>query len=113
MPPLGYDVVERKLVPNPEEAQLVREMFSRFAALPSMATLVKDLRARGVTSKTWITTKGTEHKGKLIDKPAVYKIFSNAVLNACVTDTKVTLRSSKISTSLAKSASDRESRSIL
>ncbi len=79
MPPLGYDVVERKLVPNAEEAQLVREMFSRFAALPSMATLVKDLRARGVTSKTWITTKGTEHKGKLIDKPAIYKIFSNAV----------------------------------
>ncbi len=78
-PPLGYDVVERKLVPNPAEAAIVREMFSRFATVPSMATLVKDLRARGVTSKTWITTKGTEHKGKLIDKPAIYKIFNNPV----------------------------------
>ena len=79
MPPLGYDVVERKLVPNPVEAPLIREMFTRFAAVPSMATLVKDLRARGVTSKTWITNKGTEHKGKLIDKGSVYKIFSNPV----------------------------------
>lgn len=79
MPPLGYDVVERKLVPNPAEAQIVREMFTRFAALPSMATLVRDLRERGVTSKSWITAKGVERKGKLIDKGYVYKIFKNPV----------------------------------
>lgn len=79
MPPLGYDVIERKLVPNPTEAQIVREMFTRFAALPSMATLVRDLRARGVTSKSWTTAKGVERKGKLIDKGYVYKIFKNPV----------------------------------
>ena len=79
MPPLGYDVVERKLVPNSAEAQIVREMFTRFAALPSMATLVRDLRERGVTSKSWTTAKGVERKGKLIDKGYVYKIFKNAV----------------------------------
>ena len=79
MPPLGYDVVERKLVPNPDEAQIVREMFTRFAALPSMATLARDLRARGVTSKSWTTAKGVERKGKLIDKGYVYKIFKNPV----------------------------------
>jgi DNA invertase Pin-like site-specific DNA recombinase len=50
MPPLGYDVSDRKLIPNPEEAKIVREMFTRFAAMPSMATLVRDMRARGVTS---------------------------------------------------------------
>jgi len=79
MPPLGYDVVERKLIANAAEAQVVREMFSRFATVPSMATLVRDLRARGVTSKCWTTAKGTERKGKLIDKGYVYKIFKNAV----------------------------------
>ena len=79
MPPLGYDVVERKLTSNPAETQVVREMFSRFAAVPSMATLVRDLRARGVTSKCWTTAKGVERKGKLIDKGCVYKIFKNAV----------------------------------
>jgi DNA invertase Pin-like site-specific DNA recombinase len=40
MPPLGYDVVERKLVPNPVEAKLVRRIFESFIAIGSMTTLV-------------------------------------------------------------------------
>jgi len=79
MPPLGYDVADRKLVPNVEEAKIVREMFTRFAAMPSMATLVRDMRARGVTSKSWITGKGIERQGKLITKGYVYKVFKNPV----------------------------------
>ncbi len=79
MPPLGYDVSDRKLIPNPEEAKVVREMFTRFAAMPSMATLVRDLRARGVTSKSWTTAKGIERKGQLITKGYVYKVFKNPV----------------------------------
>lgn len=79
MPPLGYDVIERKLIPNPAEAQIVQEIFKRFAALPSMATLVRDLRAKGVTSKAWTTSRGIERKGKLITKGFVYKLFKNPV----------------------------------
>jgi DNA invertase Pin-like site-specific DNA recombinase len=79
MPALGYDVVERKLVPNPKEAAIVQEIFARFAATPSMATIVKDLRKRGVTSKSWTTAKGVVREGKLITKGLVYKIFSNPV----------------------------------
>lgn len=79
MPPIGYDVSERKLIPNLEEAQIVREMFTRFASVPSMATLVRDLRARGVCSKSWTTVKGFERKGQLIDKGYVYRIFKNPV----------------------------------
>ena len=79
MPPLGYDVVERKLIPNKEEALIVKELFNRFATTPSMATLVKDLRNRGVTSKSWTTTKGVLRRGKLVDKGLIYKIFHNPV----------------------------------
>lgn len=79
MPPLGYDVVERKLIQNPAEAQTVREIFTRFASVPSMATLVRDLRARGVMTKAWTTQGGVERKGKLIDKGYVYRIFNNPV----------------------------------
>lgn len=79
MPPLGYDVADRKLIPNPAEAELVRELFTRFAVLPSMSTLVKEMRDRGVTSKSWTTVKGHERHGKPIDKGYVYKIFNNPV----------------------------------
>lgn len=79
MPPLGYDVSERKLVPNPTESKLVEEIFRRFALVGSMAALVKDLRAKGVTSKSWTTAKGVERKGKLVDKGYIYKILNNPV----------------------------------
>ena len=79
MPPIGYDVVDRKLIANPAEAKIIREMFTRFAVTPSMATLVDDLRARGVTSKSWTTAKGIERKGKLMDKGHVYRIFNSPV----------------------------------
>lgn len=79
MPPLGYDVSERKLVPNPAESKLVEEIFRRFALVGSMAALVKDLRAKGVTSKSWTTAKGVERKGKLVDKGYIYKILNNPV----------------------------------
>lgn len=79
MPPLGYDVVDRKLIPNPAEAEIVRDMFKRFAAFPSMANLVRDLRAEGVKSKSWTTVKGHARYGKLIDKGYIYKLFKNPV----------------------------------
>ena len=79
VPPLGYDVRDRKLVPNPQESLIVQEIFSRFAAAPSMATLIRDLRSRGVTSKAWTTVKGKTRVGKLLDKGYVYKLLNNPV----------------------------------
>jgi site-specific DNA recombinase len=71
--------VSRKLVPNPQEVKIVQEIFRRFSLVPSMATLVHDLRARGVTSKSWVTIKGIQRTGKLVDKGFLYKILNNPV----------------------------------
>ncbi|QKS28250.1 MAG: recombinase family protein [Candidatus Accumulibacter similis] len=79
MPPLGYDVVERKLVPNPTEAALVRRLFARYIALGSMTALCRELRAEGVTTKSWTTLKDKTRTGKLIDKGYLYKLFKNPV----------------------------------
>ena len=79
MLPLGYDLVERKLVPNESEAQVVREIFKRFATLPSMAALVRELRAQGLTSKSWTTSKGVHREGRLVDKGYLYKLLRNPV----------------------------------
>ena len=64
MPPLGYDVVERKLVPNAVEAKLVKRIFERYIALGSITTLSHELRAEGVTTKSWTTIKEKHRVGE-------------------------------------------------
>ena len=46
-PPLGFDVVNRKLIVNATEAKLVRLIFRRFVTLGSATTLAKELAAEG------------------------------------------------------------------
>ena len=71
MPAFGYDVVQRKLVPNAQETAIVQEIFNRFAATPSMSTIVTDLRKRGVTTKAWTTKKGVVRAGKPINRASI------------------------------------------
>ena len=77
VPPLGYDVENRRLVPNPQEAKLIRHIFTRFVELGSSTKLVKELRLDGVTSKAWTTQDGKVREGKPIDKGLVYKLLGN------------------------------------
>jgi DNA invertase Pin-like site-specific DNA recombinase len=77
VPPLGYDVTNRRLVPNPAEAKLVRHIFQRFAELGSGTTLDKELKLDGATSKAWTTQDGRQRAGKPIDKALIYKVLHN------------------------------------
>jgi DNA invertase Pin-like site-specific DNA recombinase len=67
--PLGYDVKDRKLVVNEDEAATVRMIFERFTGMRSATTLVRALRAEGITGK----------RGKLVDKGYLYKLLNNRV----------------------------------
>ena len=77
VPPLGYDVENRRLVPNPQEAKLIRHIFTRFAELGSSTKLVKELKLDGATSKAWTTQDGKVRLGKPIDKGLIYKLLGN------------------------------------
>jgi site-specific DNA recombinase len=77
VPPLGYDVENRRLVPNELEAKIVQHIFRRFVELGSGTTLVKELRLDGVTSKAWTTQDGKVRDGKPIDKSLIYKLLNN------------------------------------
>src|SRR5271169_4315027 len=48
--PMGYDVRERKLIVNQEEARTVRHIFERYLQLGSVRHLTKDLERRGIVS---------------------------------------------------------------
>lgn len=50
--PLGYDSKDKRLVVNPAEAKTVRLIFQRYLALKSFQSLVDELNAKGVVTKT-------------------------------------------------------------
>ncbi|WP_031597343.1 recombinase family protein [Ferrovum myxofaciens] len=77
VPPIGYDVENRRLIPNEREAKIVRHIFQRFLELGSSTLLVKELRLDGVTSKGWTTQDGKVREGKPIDKSLIYKMLGN------------------------------------
>ncbi len=77
VPPLGYDVSERKLVVNETEAELVRLIFNHFLRVGSATKLAQELRRAGHTTKTWVTQDGKHRPGKPIDKGVIYKILGN------------------------------------
>ena len=67
--PLGYSVMNRKLVINEPEAELVRSIFTRFAKLGSGTKLVRQLASENTRNRS----------GKLIDKGAIYKMLNNRI----------------------------------
>jgi len=70
--PLGYDVVDRRLVVNEKEAEQVRTIFRRFVELGSILKVVQEVRVRGWCNKTWTTKAGTVRPGKLHDKSSIH-----------------------------------------
>lgn len=77
VPPLGYDVVNRRLVPNPTEVALVQRIFTRYVQLRSITLVLHELRADGVTSKSWITQTGKLMPGYPPDKNMIHRVLNN------------------------------------
>ena len=65
--PLGYEVKDRKLVVQKDEAASVRSIFERFARIGSATVLARELRQEGVRTK----------RGRLVDKGYLYKLLNN------------------------------------
>jgi hypothetical protein len=65
--PLGYRVLNRKLVAHEAEAAVVRRIFAGFVGLVSGTKLTHVLRAEGVTTKS----------GRPINKGDIYKLLNN------------------------------------
>src|SRR5579863_770140 len=70
--PLGYDVKERKLVVNRQEAGLVRKIFSLYLELGCVSKLAARLGREKVKSKIWTTKKGTRFGGASLARGALY-----------------------------------------
>jgi len=78
-PPLGYDIEQRQLIINEREAKTIRYIFDRYLELGTIALLKEDLGAKGMTGKSWISSTGRKHTGKLCSRGALYCLLSNPI----------------------------------
>ncbi|PJB69623.1 MAG: hypothetical protein CO093_10110 [Alphaproteobacteria bacterium CG_4_9_14_3_um_filter_47_13] len=76
-PPLGYDVVERKLLTNAKEAPQVKYIFERFVALGSLSLLANELNTKGHKTKSYISQTGKHQGGKAFSLQALRTILNN------------------------------------
>ncbi|MGD9547791.1 MAG: recombinase family protein [Candidatus Krumholzibacteriia bacterium] len=78
-PVLGYDVHPDggKLVVNPDEKEMVREMFRLYAARKSLSQVTAELHRRGWTTKVWTTKKGKVHLGGPFSKSTLARHLAN------------------------------------
>ena len=76
-PPLGYDVIERKLLTNPAEAKQVKHIYERFIALGSIAMLAKELNNQGYRTKSYVSQAGNKQGGKVFSLQALRTILKN------------------------------------
>ena len=79
LPPLGYDVDDRKLVINPAEADTVRHIYRRYAVMTSVRALKEELDHDGIVSKARINGFGNATGGKSLARGALYLMLQNRI----------------------------------
>jgi site-specific DNA recombinase len=77
--PLGYDVRERKLIVNQEEAKTLTDIFERYLELGSVRLLANDLRQRGIVSSARVSRKGNARGGKQYSRGVLFHLLSNPI----------------------------------
>jgi site-specific DNA recombinase len=79
VPPLGYRVRDRKLIVVEPEAETVRHIFRRYAALGSVRLLQRELETDGIAGKSWTSAAGRSWGGQPLGRGALYRILQNPI----------------------------------
>ncbi len=78
-PPLGYEVKDRKLIINEDDAATMRRIFQRFSELRSVTELCRELALDGLTTRPVRLKDGGYRNGTPMDKKYISKTLRNPV----------------------------------
>lgn len=78
--PLGYEVKERKLVVNKEDAGFVLKLYRLYLELGCVRKLKAQLDREGVTTKVRITSSGGRLGGRPYSRGALYHLLQNRIV---------------------------------
>lgn len=77
--PTGYDIKDKQLIINIEEADLIRLIFEKYLELGCVRRLKRHLDFEGIRSKHWMSRKGHSHGGAPFSRGILYQILKNPV----------------------------------
>jgi DNA invertase Pin-like site-specific DNA recombinase len=77
--PLGYEVRDRRLLVNPDEAPKAKYIFARYLELSTVRELKKDLAAQGFVSATRVSKSEKARGGTAFSRGALYHLLSNPI----------------------------------
>jgi len=83
--PLGYDVKDRKLLINKNEAKTVRHIFDRYCALKSIGALAGELGRDGIRSKPRTYRSGRKAGNQIFGKGALAHLLQNRIFIGQIT----------------------------
>ena len=75
IPPLGYDIKDKKLVINEAEAQQVKTLFEQYLEFQSVSALTEFAELNGIWAKKWQTRSGDWRGGKPITQMSMHRIL--------------------------------------
>lgn len=78
-PPLGYDLIDHRLIVNPEEAEQVRSIFRRFLEGGTCTSLSRQLKSEGVRGKVHVTRAGAVIGGQPASNGMLYHLLKNPI----------------------------------
>lgn len=77
--PLGYDVDDRKLLPNVKEAKIVEHIFQRYLAVPSVMALMEELKTEGIVTKRQTMRDGSVRGGQPFVRGPLHHLLANPI----------------------------------
>ena len=78
-PPFGYDLIDKKLIPNETEAEIVRTIFRRYLQTESYVKVARECAEQGVIRRDRISKRGNLVRGRQIDTSSIWHMLGNPV----------------------------------
>ena len=79
LPPLGYDVQDKKLVVNPDEAETIRTLFRLYLELGTVKKLVEETGHLGLVTKRRMRSGGQGTGGQPFTRGHLYQLLTNPI----------------------------------
>jgi len=79
VPPIGYDISDRKLVVNADQAKIVQSIFSLYLDARTVPELMDRLMAEKIKTAPRTSSRGSEYGGRPFTRGHLYKLLSNPI----------------------------------